>query len=121
MKQIILITTLSTLAFAQQPPVTTGQFPPAKSCSSATLILLNQSSLPDAALTDIANALSHKVADVAIATRLAALGTCGPGEWCMAVTDSMVNPASEMATGAMIGAQINKEIIRVMLQVFGII
>ena len=120
-KQIILIATLSMLASAQQPPVATGQFPPAGSGPSATLVLLNQSSLPDVALTDIANALSRKVGNVALATRLAGIGTCGSGEWCMAVTDSMVIRGSEMATGAMIGAQINKEILRGNLQMFGLI
>jgi hypothetical protein len=102
------------MLFAQSGPIVTGGFLPASTAPSATLILLNQSRLADSTLAELANALDRKVLNVALATRLAGPQTavCGAGEWCLPITDQMLCNVSDVATGALIGAEITREIVR---------
>ena len=116
MKLMLSTLFLVALAFGQQAnPITTGQFPLAGSGPNATLVLINESSMPDGQLADISQALYRKLADVAIATRLAGVGKCQAGEWCLAITDSMIGTGPDVARGARVGAEITKEIVRKIL------
>jgi hypothetical protein len=98
---------------AQMQPIQTGQF--ASGPAPVTLVLLNQSHLPDSSLADVANSLNRKTLGVVLATRLAGIGACGQGEWCLAITDQVLGNGSDAAVGASVGAEIVKEILRKML------
>jgi hypothetical protein len=79
-------------------------------------VLLNQSSLSDSTVAEIANTLTGKIAGVALANRLSGVGVCGQGEWCMPITDQMVGSGSNAAAGAAVGSGIAHEIFRKMLE-----
>lgn len=98
---------------AQVQPIHTGEFPPGP--APVTLVPLNQWHLPDSSLADVANSLNRKTLGVVLATRLAGIGACGQGEWCMAITDQVLGNGSDAAAGAAVGAEIVKEILRKML------
>ena len=108
----VIFAVLMGTAISQQNPITTGGFYPVNSAPSATLILLNQSRLSDGTLAEVANALSRRVLNVEIATRLAGAQTavCGAGEWCLAVTDAMLGSGGDVAIGARLGSAIRREI-----------
>ena len=110
----IALAVCALFAMAQQP-ITTGQFPSATTDPPPTLILLNQSRLSDSTLADIANSLSGKTLNVTLATRLSGVGTCGTGEWCLAVTDSLIGSGSDTSAWAMLGSEVAKEIVRKVL------
>jgi hypothetical protein len=107
------VTVCGLSALAQVQPIQTGQF--SAGPTPVTLIILNQSHLPDSTLADIANSLSGKTAGVVLATRLSGVGVCGQGEWCLSITDQMVGSGSDAAAGAAVGSEIAKEIVRKML------
>jgi hypothetical protein len=98
---------------AQVQPIQPGEFP----CGLApvTLVLLNQSRLPDSSLAEIANSLTRKTLGVVLATRLSGIGACGQGEWCLSITDQLVGSGSDAAAFAAVGSEIVKEILRKML------
>jgi hypothetical protein len=98
---------------AQGQPIHTGEFPSGP--APLTLVLLNQSRLPDASVADLAHTLTGKTLGVVLATRLSGVGVCGQGEWCLSITDQMVGSGSDAAAGAAVGAEIVKEIFRKML------
>jgi hypothetical protein len=102
-----------TMLAQQQQPIQTGGFSPGP--APVTLVLLNQSSLPDSTVAEIANTLTGKVAGVALANRLFGVGVCGTGEWCLPITNQMVGSGSDAAAGAAVGAGIAQEIVRKML------
>jgi hypothetical protein len=98
---------------AQMQPIHTGEFPTGP--VPVTLVLLNQSRLPDSSMAELARSLTGKTLGVALATRLSGIGVCGQGEWCLALTDQMVGGGSDAAAGAAVGSEIVKEIFRKML------
>jgi hypothetical protein len=98
---------------AQVQPIHTGEFPSGP--APVTLVLLNQSRLPDSSLAEVANSLTRKTLGVVLATRLSGIGACGQGEWCLSITDQVVGGGSDAAAGAAIGSEIAKEIVRKML------
>ena len=99
--------------FAQVQPIQTGEFPPGP--APATLVLLNQSRLPDSSVSELARSLTGKTLGVVLATRLSGIGSCGQGEWCLPITDQMVGNGSDAAAGAAVGSEVVKEIFRKML------
>ena len=113
---LILAAALYALAQTNNP-ITPGQFSPASTAPAATLVLLNQSRLSDSTLGEVANALSRRVLNVELATRLSGPQTavCGQGEWCLAITDQMLGNGGDVASGAKLGAEITREIVRRML------
>jgi hypothetical protein len=98
---------------AQMQPIHTGDFPTGS--APITLVLLNQSRLPDSSVAELAHTLTGKTLGVVLATRLSGVGVCGQGEWCLALTDQVVGSGSDAAAGAAVGAEIVKEIFRKML------
>ncbi len=101
-------------AFGQIQPVVTGGFP--KTGPTGTVVLVNQSSLPDDELARIANALSQRVANVAVATRLSGNG-CFPGEWCVYVNNEMLGHVTDStAASAAIGSEVTRAIIARVVQ-----
>lgn len=109
----VLITAVLVFAQTGTSPIVTGGF--AQNGPTATLILLNQSSLDDATLAKMAVALNLRTANVAIATRLAGSSYCAAGEWCLAITDNLSGYSGE-AAGAIVGTEVTKEIGRKILQ-----
>jgi hypothetical protein len=107
------VATCGLLAVAQVQPVHTGEFPSGP--VPVTLVLLNQSRLPDSTIGEVANSLTGKTAGVVLATRLSGIGACGQGEWCLAITDQMVGDGSDAVAGAAVGSGVAKEILRKML------
>jgi hypothetical protein len=103
---------LTVLAQVQQP-IQTGGFSPGS--APVTLVLLNQSSLSDSTVAEIANTLTGKIAGVALANRLSGVGVCAQGEWCLPITNQMVGSGSDAAAGAAVGSGIAQEIFRKML------
>ena len=98
---------------AQTQPIRTGDFQ--SGTATVTLVLLNQSHVPDSTLANVANSLTGKTYGIVVATRLAGIGSCGQGEWCLPITDQIASSGTDAAIGAAVGSEVIKEIFRKML------
>ena len=87
--------------------IVTGQFP--TSGPSATLVLVNVSSLSDEVLANVSVSLAQRFGNVAVALRVSGQ-TCQPGEWCLLITDGMIGRAPN--PGAVVGQEVTLTIVR---------
>lgn len=101
-------------AFGQMQPVVTGGF--AKTGPAGTIVLVNNSSLGDDELARIANSLTQRVGNVAVATRLSG-NPCWQGEWCLSVTNELLGKNIDaVSASAVVGAEVTRAIIAQVVQ-----